>query len=78
MVPSTLPSEPAGPQLFLSLQQNIPDVPAVVAGKHWYPWGQPSVELHGEFGAGGVTAVEKQPVNAAQKTHPRNVGTVLE
>jgi hypothetical protein len=59
------------------LQQNIPDA-SVVAGKHWYPWGQPSVELHGEFGAGGVTAVEKQPVNAAQETHPRNVETVLE
>jgi hypothetical protein len=34
--------------------------------------------LHGEFGAGGVTALEKQPANAAQETHQRKVDTVLE
>lgn len=73
----TLPSESAaGPQVFLSLQQNSPVEP--VAGRHWYPGGHPSVDLQGAFAAGGLTAFEKQPANAAKETHQKNVDTVLE
>jgi hypothetical protein len=73
----TLPSIPAGPQLLLSLQQNVPDAP-VVARRHWYPAGQPSADVQGAFAAGGATAAEKQPANAAPATHKRNVDAVLE
>jgi hypothetical protein len=64
-MPPAAPPDPDGPQLFLSLQQKRPAAP-VVAGRHWYPEGQPSLVLQDAFAPGGLAPLETQPARAAR------------
>ena len=73
--PPPEPPDPAGPQLFLSLQQNGPPRAPLVAARHWYPEGQSSLILQGAFAPGGVAPLERQPVRAAEERKDRKERT---